>query len=202
MKKTPYWNHNSAYYPWIRRNTADCRSVLDVGCGNGALIGFLDDGARELVGIDPDPAAVGRASENCASPHASFVCRSFEEFAEDRTYDAVVFAASLHHMEMTAAVRKAKRLLNGGGVLLVVGLADPSTASDYIVEALRVVPSKVLSAAHRMQTSEDIGVAVSYRFPTMDEVRAAAASELPGAVIRRGLHYRYLLKWGKDRAVR
>lgn len=23
-----YWNHNSAYYPWVKKNTADCRTVL------------------------------------------------------------------------------------------------------------------------------------------------------------------------------
>ena len=37
MKRPSYWNHNSAYYPWVAVNTRECPRVLDVGCGNGAL---------------------------------------------------------------------------------------------------------------------------------------------------------------------
>jgi hypothetical protein len=47
-----YWNHNSAYYPWIQKKVASCRTVLDVGCGDGSLVLFLDDGTKRIVGIE------------------------------------------------------------------------------------------------------------------------------------------------------
>ena len=49
-----YWNHNSAYYPWIKKKTADRHHILDVGCGDGFLVRYLDDGTKKITGIDPD----------------------------------------------------------------------------------------------------------------------------------------------------
>jgi ubiquinone/menaquinone biosynthesis C-methylase UbiE len=113
------------------------------------------------------------------------------------SFDAVVFVASLHHMEAEAALRKAARLLNKGGVLLVVGLSRPSGPGDRLLEGLRVLPSWVLSRLHRAQSSEELGIPVSYALPPMGEVRSLVRRLLPGAKLRQGLYYRYLLKWVK-----
>ena len=194
MQKPTYWNHNAAYYGWISRETASCASVLDVGCGDGALCAVLGNGRKTVTGVDPDEgciqAALARDREN-----VSFLCADFETYAFDRTYDAVVFVASLHHMEMRRAVQKAKALLNPGGRLLVVGLAKPSSVPDHAVEALRVLPCAVISRLKHMKTSEEQSIPVSYAFPAMNEVRAMARELLPGAELRYGLYYRYLLKW-------
>ncbi len=196
MKSTlPYWNHNTAYYPWIRTQVTDCRSVLDVGCGDGTLAFFLDDGAREIVGIDVNGDVIRRACERKEKGGPRFAVCDFPEYAPGRLFDAVVFSASLHHMDMTKALKKAKSLLSPGGRILIVGLAKPSTAADHLLEAARVIPSKIVSAAHRMRSSEEMGLSVSYDFPPMREIRDAISAELPGARIRCGLHYRYLLSW-------
>ena len=191
----PYWNHNTAYYPWIRKQASDCRSVLDVGCGDGSLAFFLDDGAKEIVGIDVDGDSIRRACAMGGEGGPRFAACDFLEYAPGRHFDAVVFSASLHHMDMRQALRKAKALLAPGGKVLIVGLAKPSTAADHLLEAARVIPSKVMSAVHRMRSSEEMGLNVSYDFPPMREIRAAISAELPGARMRRGLHYRYLLVW-------
>ena len=107
------------------------------------------------------------------------------------------FVASLHHMEAEAALRKAARLLCRGGVLLVVGLAKPSGLGDRLLEGLRVLPSLVVSRMHRAQSSEELGIPVSYALPPMREVRSLVHRLLPGAKLRQGLHYRCLLKWIK-----
>ncbi|MBR2801520.1 MAG: hypothetical protein IKE21_02845 [Erysipelotrichaceae bacterium] len=51
-----YWNHNSAYYPWIKKKTADCHHILDVGCGDGSLMRYLDDGKKEVCRDRSRPA--------------------------------------------------------------------------------------------------------------------------------------------------
>lgn len=117
------------------------------------------------------------------------------DFTQNMTFDAVVFAASIHHMDMTKALQKAKSLLRPCGTLLIIGLAKPSTAVDWILEAARVLPSKIITAFHHMQTSEELSLPSSYDYPSMNDVRSIVKQELPSAKIHYALHYRYLLEW-------
>ena len=65
MEKPAFWNHNAAYYPWVRKNLDrhGAASVLDVGCGEGSLARYLASPGRHVLGIDPDPAAIAAAWE-------------------------------------------------------------------------------------------------------------------------------------------
>ena len=192
-----YWNHNTAYYEWIKTETVNCHSILDVGCGDGALISYLDDGTKHLIGIDNERSCIDQANRRYKTENTAFMCLDFEDFDTDRRYDAVTFVASLHHMDMKAAIEKAIGLLEDDGVLLIVGLANPSNIIDYIIEGLRIIPSSVISRINHIRSSESKNIPVSYDFPDMDEVRKTANTLLPGYTIKYGLFYRYLLKWTK-----
>jgi len=98
---------------------------------------------------------------------------------------------------MRNAIEKAKTLLEGNGVLIIVGLAKPSGFIDWIVELIRVIPSRIISAIKQSIDSETLDIDVSYNFPTMDEVRRICNDNLCGHTIRYGLHFRYLLTWKK-----
>jgi 2-polyprenyl-3-methyl-5-hydroxy-6-metoxy-1,4-benzoquinol methylase len=195
MRRPEYWNHNTAYYPWIHKQLTDCHSILDVGCGIGTLAFFLDDGIKEIVGIDVDENCIDRALSSKGQAKADFICCSFENYEPTRTFDAVVFVASLHHMDMTQALKKAKTLLSPGGKLLIVGISKPSSLADYFLAAVRVIPSAVISRLHHTTSSEELNVPVYNVYPSMSEVRHIMKEELPNAKIRYGLHYRYLLEW-------
>ena len=197
MNSPPYWNHNTAYYGWIEKRLSGRRRILDVGCGDGSLAAFLNDGMRTIMGIDAEEDCIARARDAVDSPNVSFLCAKFEEYQSEELFDAVIFAASLHHMNMREALNKAKGILSPGGRLLIVGLAASSTVTDHLLELFRVLPAKVLSALHRIRTAEELGTPASYNFPPMNEVRRTAHALLPGAVIRYGLYYRYLLEWEK-----
>lgn len=54
MRKPQYWNHNVAYFQWIKGEIAACTEILDVGCGGGSLLAFLDDSSKRLTGLDLD----------------------------------------------------------------------------------------------------------------------------------------------------
>ena len=190
-----YWNHNSAYYPWVRKKAASCRTVLDVGCGDGSLATFLDDGTKRIVGIDTDKHCIEKARSVQNGGAVEFICVSFEDFIQNKTFDAIVFVASIHHMDMTKALKKAKSLLAPHGKLLIVGLAKPSTRFDWALEAVRVLPSKMLSAFHHMQSSEELNLPTAYDYPRMNEIRSIVKKELPGATMHYALHFRYLLEW-------
>lgn len=197
MREPPYWNHNTAYYRWIKQQTVGCGSVLDVGCGDGSLAAYLDDGVKKLTGIDMDEFCISKANSENKSANTRFICCSFDDYETRQPYDAVIFAASIHHMDMVAAIEKAKSLLSPNGLLIIVGLAAPSTVMDYAIEGLRILPCTMISKLRHMESSENLNIPVSYHLPSFNEVRDISSKMLPRAAIKYGLFYRYLLKWTK-----
>lgn len=197
MRESQYWNHNTAYYRWIKRQTAECRHILDVGCGDGSLAAYLDDGVKRITGIDIDKLCISKANSENKSANTQFICCSFDSYETQQHYDAIIFVASIHHMDMMTAIEKAKTLLSQNGLLIIVGLAKPSTAIDYVIEALRILPCKIISKLKHIQSSENLNIPVSYSIPSFNEVRDISSRMLPCADIKYGLFYRYLLKWIK-----
>lgn len=157
MGRPEFWNHSAAYYPWLRRQLAGRRRILDVGCGEGALARYLAEPGRVITGIDPDEGCILRSVARTAAG-TEFLCCTMEAFSDPGPFDAVVFSASLHHMDGEKALEKAAALLGSGGLLLIVGLARPSSVGDWLLEGLRVLPSAVLSRLHRQQRAEELGV--------------------------------------------
>jgi 2-polyprenyl-3-methyl-5-hydroxy-6-metoxy-1,4-benzoquinol methylase len=201
VEKPAFWNHNAAYYPWVRRqlDRSGAKRVLDVGCGEGSLARYLAAPGREILGIDPSEEAIALArSKTGEGAGVRFLPVTLEGLdAPPGSLDGVVFVASLHHTDGEGALRKARELLKPGGLLLIVGLASPSGPGDWALEALRVLPAKLGSALHRERSSEALGLIVNYALPPMGEVRALVRRELPGAKLRSGLYYRWLLRWTK-----
>ncbi len=193
-----FWNHNSAYYDWIAKQLGTRQHILDVGCGDGTLLRYLDNQERKLIGIDPSVACINRARQ-WSNPYTQFHCCTFEDYHDvpPESFDAIIFVASLHHMDCEMAIQKAKHYLRADGILLVVGLATPSSLMDYLVEALRVIPCQISSHLHKMKTSEEMNIPTSYALPTMSQVRDMVDRQLPCATLRYGLYYRYLLTWVK-----
>lgn len=193
--KTP-WNHNFAYNGWVSKVVGKRNRILDVGCGDGTLARFLRTPDNHILGIDPSPSSIQRAKEQNEYDNVDFVQTSFEDFnAENTKFDAIIFVASIHHMNMKEAIAKAKSCLEKNGVLIIVGLAKPASFLDWTIEVLRVVPSGIVSAIKNNTTSEELNIDVSYDIPKMTEVRNICAKQLYGHTLQYGLHYRYLLTW-------
>lgn len=147
---------------------------------------YLTQLGHTLTGIDPDYACIwqARQTNNCVE-QAHFICDDFLSHQFTSQYDAVIFVASLHHMDMYQALAKAKTLLRPNGSLIVIGLARPSSVWDWIVEGLRVLPSAIISHAHQFQSCKNHDVPESYTFPTLQEVKRCANKLLPHYSMRR-----------------
>jgi 2-polyprenyl-3-methyl-5-hydroxy-6-metoxy-1,4-benzoquinol methylase len=191
-----YWNHNTAYHPWLvdlaLRHKGD---VLDVGCGDGLLAQRLSAMSRSVTALEPDPAAVRRATERLASHDNVTIERSdFGHYQPgDRRYDLITFVASLHHMALRSALTKARGMLTPTGEIAVVGLSANKSLSDWAWAVACVPAARIGSRLHR--ETRDIGVSVTDPGESLSEIRHTVADVLPGASVRRALYYRYLMHW-------
>lgn len=193
-----YWNHNSAYHPWLIPIAAQhCGDVLDVGCGEGLLAQRLAPVSRTVLAIDPDPRAVRRARDRLAPQRTVTVEQvDFEAFdAGDSRFDLITFVASLHHMELRESLLKARQSLRPSGEIAVVGLSANKTPGDWLWSAACLPAVRIGSWLHA--ETRDIGVPVAEARESLDEIRHIVDDVLPGAVVRRGLYYRFLLRWRK-----
>lgn len=191
-----YWNHNTAYHPWLLRAAAARQGdVLDVGCGEGLLLARLAAVSRTVTGIDVDVPSIARAARRTKNlANISVLQGEFADYCPgEQRFDLITFVATIHHMELRASLRKARSLLTPGGALLVVGLAANKTIVDWTISGLALPLVRLGSFMYR--ETRDIGVPVADARETLSAVRHIARQELPGVSVRRGLYYRYLLSW-------
>lgn len=192
-----YWTHNTAYHNWILSHARGRTRVLDVGCGDGLLVQRLSRVCGEVIGIDLHLPSIKKAKIRLNGiPNISIITSGFEDYeVQPESFDLIVFVASLHHMEHAFCIKKAKNLLSPNGKLLIVGCAKPVSLVDWLIEILRIVPARLGSLFHGEKQGGDIGVPTAGPKASLTDIRELSRAELPGANIRQGLYYRYLLSW-------
>ena len=158
----------------------------------GLLVQKLALVAEQVVGIDPDPKAIQRAKSRLSdTPNAIVECADFIEYkAVPESFDAIVFVASLHHMDAETALRKARELLAPNGKVLIVGCAKNGKLTDWLIDIGRTPFAWIGTKLHG---ETNPGVVTRNPTVTFDEMRSLAKTVFAKARIRRGLYYRYLL---------
>jgi 2-polyprenyl-6-hydroxyphenyl methylase/3-demethylubiquinone-9 3-methyltransferase len=108
-----------------------CRSILDVGCGNGVMRSRLERVAFErYVGIDPVAAGIAIAQQYADVRTEFMVGDVF--LPQLGSFDAVVCCEVLYHIpELEAALDRIRVLVNPGGYLLTSHLSHPRDAGLY-----------------------------------------------------------------------
>ena len=116
-KSVTYMHH------WLKANCPG-KVVLDYGCGNGEESLFaVRHQAREVVGIDISPVAVGnsraRAEQEGGSTVARFQVTDGEalEFHDDY-FDLAMEYGVLHHVDLDAAMAQLARVLKPDGKMI------------------------------------------------------------------------------------
>lgn len=115
------------------------KRVLDIGCGDGALVRMMAQRGAEAVGLEPsqERLAACRAAEDI--PSAEYVEGGGEDLPfEDGSFDSVVIFNSLHHIpadSMDACLAESARVLVPGGQLWVL---EPIAEGPYF-EVMRPV---------------------------------------------------------------
>lgn len=100
----------------------DDRTVIDLGCSDGAISqGYLDAGAREVIGVDIDAAAIESARATHTSPGLSFHHSSPARLPlEDQVADVMIAYDVFEHVSRPAELlEECFRVLHPGGKLLL-----------------------------------------------------------------------------------
>jgi 2-polyprenyl-3-methyl-5-hydroxy-6-metoxy-1,4-benzoquinol methylase len=134
-----YYSKNPAAR-WLfrqRLNTAvsfaaktDCRSLVDLGCGDGLLVRYVLDRGLALadfqaIDIHPEVARLNGMFKGCR-----FSCQKLErtDFA-DGQFDAATCLDVLEHFEdLSAPVREIRRIVKPGGHLIT---SEPTETGFY-----------------------------------------------------------------------
>ncbi len=202
------WNHNDHFHGWVVRRLPRQRlRALDVGCGTGTLVDRLRREVVEVVGLDVDASMAEVTRTRFAGDPAVTVRHDgFLDLPADGSFDVVTMVASLHHMELEAALRHAAGVLAPGGRLLVVGLARLGSPRELAVDLVSSFVNPVVGLVKHPrvavpgpddETDAEDGPAMPVRDTreTYGEVAATARRVLPGARFRQRLFFRYTLEW-------
>lgn len=145
----------------IVAEAASSGRCLDVGCGFGVLVPFLEKtGLRQsqIHGVDLSTEMIRNARERF--PKVSFSAVDFlNEYEDDDGFDAIIFCSSLHDMpDQAAALKKAVTLLRKNGKLVVL---HPQGAS-HVLGQMRSNPIMVKRGLPNVEElrSMDLGVEI------------------------------------------
>lgn len=108
--------------------------VLDIGCGNGALLNALADRIESGVGVDESEAILERArARNAGRKHLEFrkIAGPVLPFG-NASFDVVISMMSFRYLDWDPLLAEIKRVTKPGGKLLVIDMVTvPVKMSEY-----------------------------------------------------------------------
>jgi SAM-dependent methyltransferase len=120
------------FFPFLDRQM----SLLDIGCGPGAITTVLAGRIRQATGIDIEPNAIERARRLAVErgiASLKFVAGDMTLLPfNDDEFDAVFAHGVLYHLDeatLTRTLEEARRVLRPGGV---IGIRDSDTGGDIL----------------------------------------------------------------------
>lgn len=121
--------------------------VLDIGCGNGALVRALAKRGATATGLDPSENEVEKARAEDSVRDESYMTGGAEALPfPDDGFDAAVFFNSLHHIPaelMADALKEAARVVKTEGLIYV---AEPLAQGPHFRAMLPVEDETVVRA--------------------------------------------------------
>ncbi len=74
-------------------------TVLDIGCGNGALTFDIAQKAAEVTGIDLNGKNIKIAEERFSSPNIKYIVGNALKNLPDKKFDAIILSNVLEHIQ-------------------------------------------------------------------------------------------------------
>lgn len=108
--------------------------VLDIGCGNGALLNALSGQIAYGAGVDESGAMLERARQrNASNPNLEFVRINSPALPfSDASFDVVISLMSFRYLDWDPLLKEVKRVTKPGGKFLIVDMVtDPVGRREY-----------------------------------------------------------------------
>jgi SAM-dependent methyltransferase len=132
-------------------------SLLDVGCGSGAVLRIAADRGADVTGIDASPALAAHARRRVPGSRVEVGDIQFLPF-EDASFDVVTgFNSFQYAADRGAALREARRVLRDDGRLLMAVWGRPEQCDgETVLDAVRpLLPPPPPGAPGPFALSED-----------------------------------------------
>ncbi len=142
---------------WLNQHLPETNdlTVLDIGCGNGALLSALSSRIKHGAGVDESAAMIERARAR-ASAHNNLAFTTINSpvlpFA-DATFDVVISLMSFRYLDWDPLLTEVKRVVKPGGKFLIVDMVTvPVKATEYprfLSDKLRTLLRQQTNAAFK-----------------------------------------------------
>ncbi|WP_432570109.1 class I SAM-dependent methyltransferase [Kineococcus sp. SYSU DK005] len=204
------WDHNAHHHRWIERQLpARIGTALDVGCGTGELARRLSARAGHVTGLDVDPASIETArrltrgqdnGQDRGRGEVDFYCEDLLSADLPGGYDVITALAVLHHLPLEPALSRLRDLLAPGGTLVVLGLYREQTPSDHLLSTAAIPANLLVGTVKTLQRGSSrppiaMSAPTAPASTSLREIREVARRQVPGAVLRRHLFWRYSLRY-------
>lgn len=124
-------------------NGAGIRKVgilLELGCGGGFSVEYLDGWFSRFIGIDYSDALIAFARQRHRRNNVTFFCENIRSFRPEGQVDVILMIGVLHHLEdVSGSLVQILEMLKPGG-LLVVNEPHPGNS---VVSAARFIRKRI-----------------------------------------------------------
>jgi 2-polyprenyl-3-methyl-5-hydroxy-6-metoxy-1,4-benzoquinol methylase len=194
------WDHNTHYHRYLLRQIPSrANRSLDIGCGLGLFARKLAERSTLVDALDVNEAVLAEAANlnfaaNIAYINGNFLATDLPKAA----YDVIVAIASLHHMDMAAALQKIRLLLHPSGKLIILGLYRGKTSIDFAYSTISIPLNFACKQWHRTSTMRPTQIAPTRPAQlSLNQIQKISNTVIPGCRLRRHLFWRYSLIWQK-----
>jgi SAM-dependent methyltransferase len=141
------WPYTRSRMALVVRQCAGARRVLEIGCGDGALLGRLAAAGHEVTGVDRDDRALELAAAMLSRHGLRAELHPDLRFVKHQRFEAVVLAEVIEHLDDPAAtLAEAAKLLTADGRLVLTTpvrlferALDPHHVHEFWPDELRAL---------------------------------------------------------------
>jgi SAM-dependent methyltransferase len=119
-------------------------------------------------------------------------------------FDCIVSIAAFHHLPIGEILRLLKKSLRPGGILVVLDLFKGEGIKELLIGVIATPTHLILRLIKIGRLREPVEVRKAWaehrkidHYLPLSEVRSVCKLELPGAIVKRHLLWRYSIVWKK-----
>ncbi|NDK08051.1 methyltransferase domain-containing protein [Candidatus Gracilibacteria bacterium] len=170
------WEEIDYFLDFLGKEKLYSISILDVGCGNGRLIGHIEKKGIEItnyLGTDLSSGLITEAKK--LHPDKSFQVLDMLSISEiNEKFDYIFFIASFHHLktieERIEVLKQTKKLLNTNGTIFMTNWALNSelNSEKYKESMIENSKNEFLSQDYNIKIGEFIRYYHSFSLQELD----------------------------------